>query len=112
MGGNYGNRRRYLGRQTLDGAISMAIQSQNAGILDEIKTEMEAREKKNRIMNGIRNRLGNIALSARGRANPKSLLSPRDNLKDAPKENPNAIKIIDDNGSSTVLQAQNSYEML
>lgn len=54
----------------MDGAISNAIMSMNAGILDEIKVEMQAREKKNRIMNGIRNRLGNIALSARNRPKP------------------------------------------
>ena len=67
---NYGNKRRYVSGNGLDGAISNAIMSMNAGILEEIKAEMDAREKKNKIMNGIRNRLGNIALSARVRPNP------------------------------------------
>ena len=107
MAMNYGNRRRYGGGKGLDGAISNAINSMNAGILDEIKAEMEAREKKNKIMSGIRNRLGNIALSARVRPKANLMNSPlpkRGNMI----ENHNMIKIIDDNGSSTVLQAQNS----
>ena len=67
IGGSFGVKRRFLGKQTLDASISNVINSLNSNILDELQQEMEAREKKNKLMNGIRNKIGNISLSARMR---------------------------------------------